>query len=97
MSAYWNGMPTTAVRGTATVADAPEFPNYWAKREGIVSTRIRVVQVDLDGVNYGGGTAYLDDRDGGGWRKVTVGQGSPRYPHRDVAIEPGSFRPDGKR
>jgi hypothetical protein len=91
-NAYWNGLPTTATRGTAVVADAPEFPAYWARTEGIIGQRIPVVRVDLDGVNYGGGVSYLDDRDGSGWRKVTTGHGSPSYGHRDVAINEGSFR-----
>jgi hypothetical protein len=91
-NAYWNGLPTTAARGTAVVADAPEFPQYWARTEGIVGQRIPVVRVVLDGVNYGGGIDYLDDRDGSGWRKVTEGHGGPRWPHRGVAIEDGSFR-----
>ena len=89
---YWNGLPTEVERGTAIVADAPEFPAYWARAEGIIGQRIPVVRVVLDGVNYGGGTSYLDDRDGSGWRKVTQGHGSPAYGHRDVAIVDGSFR-----
>lgn len=91
--AYWNGLPTAAERGTAVVAPAPEFPQYWAAREGIVGDRIPVVRVDLDGVNYGGGIDYLDDRDGSGWAKVTRGMGSPRYGHRSLAIVDGSFTP----
>lgn len=90
--AYWNGLPTTARRGTAVVADSPEFPGYWAKRDGIIGQRIPVVEIVLDGVNAGGGIDYLDDRDGSGWAKVTRGHGSPRYGHRNVRIEPGSFR-----
>lgn len=90
--AYWNGLPTTATRGTAVVADDGAFPQYWARTEGIVGQRIPVVMVVLDGVNYGGGVTYLDDRDGSGWRKVTDGHGGPGWPHRDTAIEPGSFR-----
>ena len=94
---YWNGLPTEVERGTATVADAPEFPAYWARAEGIIGQRIPVVRVVLDGVNYGGGTSYLDDRDGSGWRKVTQGHGSPAYGHRDVAIIDGSFRSEDAR
>jgi hypothetical protein len=92
---YWNGLPTPAWRGSAVVADAPEFPNYWARGEGLVGQRIAVVRVVLDGVNYGGGTDYLDNRDGSGWRKVTEGHGSPPYGHASVAIEPGSFAAEG--
>lgn len=87
---YWNGLPTEVERGTAVVADAPEFPRYWARTEGIVGERIAVVRVVLDGVNYGGGTTYLDNREGQGWAKVSTG-GSPRMGHADVAIEDDSF------
>lgn len=95
--AYWNGLPTTAQRGTAVVAATPEFPQYWAAREGVVGQRIPVVRVDLDGVNHGGGVTYLDDRDGSGWAKVTRGMGSPRYGHRNVRIATGSFIAGGDR
>lgn len=87
---FWNGLPTEIERGTAVVADAPEFPLYWARTEGIVGFRISVVRVVLDGVNYGGGTTYLDDRRGEGYAKVMAG-GSPRVGHRDVSIIPLSF------
>lgn len=85
---YWNGMETEAVRGTAVVADEPAFPLYWARE--LVGERIAVVRVNLDGVNYGGGEDFLDDRDGSGWAKVTGG-GGPRMGHSSVAIVPGSF------
>ncbi len=87
---FWNGLPTGAWRGTAIVADHPEASHYWARLEGIIGERIAVVEVDLNGVNYGGGIAYLDNRDGSGWAKVTGG-GSPRAGHANVTIVPGSF------
>ena len=87
--AYWNGLETTAIRGTAIVAEAPEFPNYWAQE--LVGVRIDVVEIILDGVNAGGGIAHLDNRDGTAWLKVTEGGGSPQLPHRNVNIVPGSF------
>lgn len=87
---YWNGLETEAIRGTAIVAAAPEFFQYWAK--DLIGQRIDVVRVILDGVNLGGGIAYLDDRDGEGWVKVTLGQGSPRYPHKSVNIDEDSFQ-----
>lgn len=89
---YWNGLPTVVERGTAVVADTRQFPLYWARTEGIIGQRIAVVRVVLDGVNYGGGTAYLDDREGQGWAKVS-GDGSPRSGHSDVVIVEGSFLP----
>ena len=89
---YWHGLPTIARRGTAVVADAPEFRLYWAR--ALVGQRIPVVLVVLEGVNAGGGTAYLDNRDGHGWIKVTKGRGSARVAHAEVAIEEGSFEED---
>lgn len=88
--AYWNGLPTTARKGTAVVADSPQFPLYWAKTKGIIGQRIAVIEVDLNGVNYGGGICYLDDRQGEGSAKV-FGSGSPRAGHANVEIVPGSF------
>lgn len=93
--AYWNGIPIEAVRGTAVVADSPEFPQFWGRTEGVVGKRIPVVMVDLDGANYGGGISYLDNRDEEGWRKIAYGHGSPRYRHKDLDIVPGSFVPEG--
>lgn len=90
--AYWNGLETTALRGTAIVADDGKFPEYWARKEGIIGERIDVVRIDLNGVNFGGGIAYMDNRDGSAWRKVTDGHGSPSYGHRDVQIVEDSFR-----
>ena len=86
---FWNGLPTPARRGTAVVADAPEFPAYWAR--DLIGKRIAVVEVVLDGVAYGGGIDYLDNRDGSGWRKVTEGRGGSGYGHASLDIEPGSF------
>lgn len=92
--AFWNGLPTTAIRGQAIVDDAPEFPQYWAK--DLVGQRIGVVRVDLEGVNYGGGIVYLDNRDGSGWAKVTTGGGAPQFGHREVVIVEGSFITDSE-
>lgn len=88
--AYWNGLETTAREGTAIAEDAPEFPLYWARVEGLVGQRIAVIEVNLDGGNHGGGLSYLDDREGQGSAKVHGG-GSPRAGHADVFIVEGSF------
>lgn len=78
--AYWNGLPTTARHGTAVVDDTPEMPLHWAKTEG---------------VNYGGGLRYLDDREGEGSAKVYGPvAGGPRAGHKEVDIVPGSFIDD---
>lgn len=91
MTGYWNGLPTTIERGTAVVADDWRFAQYWARVEGILGQRIPVVWVSLEAVNSVGGVMYLDDRDGIATAKLTEGMGSPRVPHRNVTIVPGSF------
>lgn len=88
---FWNGMPTRARRGTAIIADAPEFTDYWAR--DFIGERWPVVEVVFDGVNRGGGIGYISDVDGLGWRKVTAGRGGPRHPHQTIRIEPESFVP----
>lgn len=89
----WNGIEIEAIRGTAVVAEA-EFPNYWARSEGIVGERIPVVYASLNGASFRGGEIYLDNRDGSGWEKVTTGNGMPHHGHREVQIEDGSFEGD---
>jgi hypothetical protein len=90
---YWNFQETPCIQGTAVVADAPEFPQYWAR--DLIGQRIAVVQVGGQLVEGGPGTPqrYLDDRNGCGWEKVTYGRGGPAAPHADLSIVPGSFRP----
>lgn len=91
---YWNDIPTLAYQGTGVVADTPEYPHYWARSEGgsgIIGQRIPVVRVVFEGVNSSRPT-YLDNRDGSGWEKVTVGRGNPNYGHSLVVIIPGSFK-----
>lgn len=61
--------------------------------EDLQGQRIEAVEVVLDGVNYGGGICYLDDRDGSGWAKVTEGRGSSRWGHRDVPLVDVEDRP----
>lgn len=76
---YWNGEPADVARVLVRVADSGRFPQYWAREfVGQVRAAVRV--------RYGGRTAYLDDEDGRGWRKVTEGRGSPSWPHRDLEI-----------
>lgn len=85
---YWNGEECIARRGTGVVADAPEFPQYWARTEGIVGQRIPFVRVV-----YAGSFFDIDDRDGKGWEKVTTRRGSPSCGHRNVKIELFSVEP----
>lgn len=92
---FWNGMLFPAFRGTAIIADAPEFPQYWAKAEGLLGERIAVVKVVLGEGNLQEQTWYMDNRDGSAWFKVTEGHGSPRWGHKNVAIVPNSFEEEG--
>lgn len=84
---YWNGLPTQVRRVVGTVPDHDPDKHpplaWWRDLQG---ERIPAVEVVLDGVNYGGGIIYLDDRDEAGWHKVTVGRGSPRIGHREVPL-----------
>ncbi len=83
---YWNGLPTQVRRVVGTIREWAEGdpPQAWWKP--IIGQRVSAVEVVLDGVNYGGGTIFLYDDDGSGWRKVTEGHGSPRYGHREVPL-----------
>ncbi|MFI8535391.1 hypothetical protein ACIGMX_34740 [Streptomyces aquilus] len=82
----WNGEPCHARRITAIVADAPEFPAYWARH--LVGTRRPIVEV-----TYADSTFYLDDEDGTAWRKVTIHHGSPSRSHSNISIDPTSIQP----
>jgi hypothetical protein len=70
---------------------------YWngercnaARGSGVVhGTRQRVVRVFYNGEHFD-----LDDTDERGWRKVAFGYGSPRYGHKNVLVETGTFEPD---
>ena len=93
---YWNGLPTPARKVTGVVREwEPEKdpPAAWWRE--LVGQRVPAVRVVLDGVNYGGGVTFLWDGDGSGWRKVTVGHGSPRYGHRNVPLIDVQDRTDG--
>lgn len=79
--AWWAGIPMS--EEWAAQARAFGVEPYSVNLQG---QRIEAVEVQLDGVNYGGGVCYLDDRDGSGWYKVTEGHGSPRVGHRDVPL-----------
>ena len=50
---------------------------YW-NGEPCAARKVRVIV---------GETFYLDDEDGAGWDKVTVGRGSPRWPHSSLDVE----------
>jgi hypothetical protein len=69
---------------------ADDYISGWSHSSIEEQERYRAVAGAL-GIKPEGGITYLDNRDGSGWRKVTGGRGGPGWPHRNVAIEPGSF------
>lgn len=75
---YWNGERCEARKVLVTVADSPEFPQYWARE--FVGQKRKAVEV-----TYGGETFYLDDENGDGWGKVTIGRGSPWCGHKSLS------------
>lgn len=77
---YWNGERCRASKVIVTVANKGRFKYPWF--EHLVGCVVDAVEVV-----YGGSCFYLYDSDGSGWRKVTVGRGSPNYPHRELEID----------
>jgi hypothetical protein len=79
MRTEWNWEPALAQRVLVTVADAPQFPRYWAKP--FVGEHRFAVEIYQNGKTF-----YIDNEDGSGWFKVTNG-GSPDISHRVLAIK----------
>lgn len=73
---FWNGQPTPARRVRVRVGSAVK-PTWWcAPLAGTVRAAVEVT--------YGDERFFLDNEDGGGWRKVTIGRGSPNYGHKSL-------------
>lgn len=85
---FWNGEPCEARQVTLLVAES-SFPLFWGRE--FVGQRRNATEV-----TYAGEVFYLDDEaladegDEVGWRKVTLGRGSPHFSHRNLRPEPGS-------
>lgn len=75
---YWNGEKAIA-RHVRVRVDKDLPPGWWCA--GLEGTIRRAVAV-----TYGGETFYLDNEDGSGWLKVTVGRGSPGVGHRSLPV-----------
>lgn len=102
---FWNGEPTPARKVWAVVADS-EAPLYWARDlVGTRREAVEVVYGDAtfyidDGAREEREVSVWGDdampvmigpvAAGSGWRKVTVGHGSPRLGHGSLNVEPGS-------
>lgn len=82
---YWNGEPTPARRVRVVVGAPPEdMPHHWLHGSGLVGETVDAVEVTYPAWD---GPMYLYDGDGLGWRKVTVGHGSPAYGHKNIPVE----------
>ena len=77
-AAYWNGERCAAERILAEVGPS-EVPTWWCA--GLVGTHRVAIEV-----RYGSETFYLDDEDGTGTYKVTLGRGSPRCSHKSLPV-----------
>lgn len=75
---WWNGEPAEC-RRVRVVVGKSERPTWWcADLEGTTRNAVEV--------KYAGQTFYLDNADGNGWAKVTVGRGSPGYGHASLPV-----------
>lgn len=70
---YWNGVRCPARRVIARVGHSPRSTWWCAELEGQERAAVEVT--------YGDHSFLLDDEDGSGWRKVTIGRGSPEWGH----------------
>lgn len=73
---YWNGEPCDAKRVKVIIPKAEKRSYWYASLEGQVRRAVRVTQ--------GGYTFLIDNEDGLGWAKVTVGMGGPHYGHSSL-------------
>lgn len=70
---YWNGEPCTVRRVVARVGHSPRSTWWCAELEGQERAAVEVTYYDQ--------RFLLDDEDGSGWHKVTIGRGSPEWGH----------------
>lgn len=74
---YWNGEPHPAQRVMVTIGTVPS--GWWCDgMQGHTRKAVEVYTPD-NTVRF-----YLDDEDGDGWAKVTVGRGGPAYRHSSL-------------
>lgn len=84
---YWNGEVCSGRKCRVRVGTV-EQPTWWCA--GMEGTERDAVVVIYEGSHF-----FLDNEDNKGWRKVTLGLGSPRWGHRSlpddseiISIEP---------
>lgn len=87
---FWNGVRHEARKVRVRVGDSGRFRTPWfAPHVGELRDAVEILHPTkahrarlLTGVHPG--AFYIDDADGSGWAKVTVGLGSPRTGHRSL-------------
>lgn len=73
---FWNGEPCFA-RCVTVIVGKSEQPTWWcAELEGQQRKAVEIRYYDQG--------FFLDNEDGQGWLKVTLGQGSPQYGHKSL-------------
>jgi hypothetical protein len=75
----WNGEPAEC-RKVRVIVGRSERRTWWcADLEGQERDAVEVTYADQ--------VFYLDNADGNGWAKVTIGRGSPGYGHAELPVE----------
>lgn len=77
---YWNGEPTPCWKVIVVVGRAPDATCWFVEFEGRVR---KAVEVCYEPEN----PFYLDNEDGEGWNKVTLGMGSPDLRHKSLMVD----------
>lgn len=75
---YWNGEVTPCRIVRVIVGEAP-VPSWWC-------AELAGMECEAVEITYGLEQFYLDNEDGSGWAKVTLGRGSPQYGHRELPV-----------
>ena len=77
---FWNGQPCEARRVRVIVGPCLKS-TFW--HNGLEGTEREAVEV----VYAGQQPFYMDNEDGSGWRKVTVGRGGPGWYHASLPVD----------
>ena len=78
MNTYWNGEPAPAREVRVIVGEVP-IKTWWC--HGLTGQERDAVEVNCEGQTF-----YLDNENGEGWAKVTIGHGSPNWGHRSLPV-----------
>lgn len=76
MKTYWNGEPANCRIVNVQVGKAAKKTFWFSKLEGTVR---EAIQVKIKGESF-----LIDNENGEGWLKVTVGRGGPHYGHKSL-------------